>query len=161
VQQAGKHEFEIRAPKYGSECVVFIPDGLVTTLAAHVERIGVRPDGWLFVGASANPPHQNTIGYWWCETLRDAGLVKKPAQPPVADTVTAQPSRRPMTAVPTNRADSLRTGPPEQPFDCENAPGRGSNVEAELHRACTCHGQWWVHTRAGMIHVIRAVRSGK
>ena len=29
---------------------------------------------WLFVGAGENPPHQNTVGYWWRKTLRDAGL---------------------------------------------------------------------------------------
>jgi integrase len=43
-------------------------------LAAHVEHVGVRPDGWLFVGAGDGPPHQNTVGYWWRKTLRDAGL---------------------------------------------------------------------------------------
>jgi len=74
VQRAGRKEVEIRAPKYGSERVVFLPDGLVTMLAAHIEHIGVRPDGWLFVGVGDNPPHQNTIGYWWRKTLRDAGL---------------------------------------------------------------------------------------
>lgn len=74
VQRAGKQEVEIRAPKYGSERVVFIPDGLVAMLAAHVEHIGVRPQGWLFVGAGSNPPHQNTITYRWRKTLRDAGL---------------------------------------------------------------------------------------
>ena len=42
-------------------------------LAAHVEG-GVRPEGWLFVGANDGPPHQNTVGYWWRKTLRDAGL---------------------------------------------------------------------------------------
>ena len=62
------------APKYGSERAVFLPDGLVATLAAHVEHVGVRPQGWLFVGAGDNPPHQNTVGYWWRKTLRDAGL---------------------------------------------------------------------------------------
>ncbi len=73
VQRAGKDQVEIRPPKYGSERVVFIPESLVNMLAAHVER-GVRPEGWLFVGAAGNPPHQNSIGYWWRKTLRDAKL---------------------------------------------------------------------------------------
>jgi integrase len=71
VQRAGKDQVEIRAPKYGSERVVFLPEALVNMLAAHVEN-GVRPDGWLFVGAHDGPPHQNTVGYWWRKTLRDA-----------------------------------------------------------------------------------------
>jgi integrase len=74
VQRAGGKHVEIRAPKWGSERVVFLPDGLVTMLAAHVEHIGVRPGGLLFVGAADYPPHQGTIGYWWRKTLRDAGL---------------------------------------------------------------------------------------
>jgi integrase len=47
---------------------------LINMLAAHVEQVGVRPEGWLFVGIGENPPHQNTVGYWWRKTLRDAGL---------------------------------------------------------------------------------------
>lgn len=74
VQRAGRGQVEIRAPKYGSERIVFIPDGLVTMLAAHVEQIGIRPEGWLFIGAADGPPHQNTVGYWWRKTLREAGL---------------------------------------------------------------------------------------
>jgi hypothetical protein len=63
----------VGAPKYGSERAVFLPDGLVAMLAAHVEHGGVRPQGWLFVGAGDNPPHQDTVGYWWRKTLRDGG----------------------------------------------------------------------------------------
>jgi integrase len=73
VQRAGKDQVEIRAPKYGSERVVYLPEDLVNMLAAHVEH-GIRPEGWLFVGAHDGPPHQNTVGYWWRKTLRDAGL---------------------------------------------------------------------------------------
>jgi integrase len=74
VQRAGGPKVEIRAPKYGSERVVFLPDDLVTMLAAHVERIGVRPAGWLFVGTGDDPPHQDTVGSQWRRTLRAAGL---------------------------------------------------------------------------------------
>jgi integrase len=73
VQRADRFHVEIRAPKYGSERVVFLPEALVNMLAAHVED-GVRPEGWLFVGAHDGPPHQNTVSYWWRKTLRDAGL---------------------------------------------------------------------------------------
>jgi integrase len=73
VQRASKDQVEIRAPKYGSERVVFLPEDLVNLLAAHVEG-GVRPEGWLFVGVNDGPPHQNTVGYWWRKTLRDVGL---------------------------------------------------------------------------------------
>lgn len=73
VQRAGKNQIEIRPPKYGSERVVFLPPALLNMLAAHVER-GVRSEGWLFVGAGDNPPHQNMVGYWWRMALRDAGL---------------------------------------------------------------------------------------
>lgn len=45
VQRAAKNAVEIRAPKYGSERVVYLPDALVKMLAAHVKR-GVRPGGW-------------------------------------------------------------------------------------------------------------------
>lgn len=75
VQRAGEGKIVVTPPKYGSERIVFLPDELVTALAQHVERQGVRGDeGWLFVGQNADPPHQNTIGYWWRKTLRAAGL---------------------------------------------------------------------------------------
>ncbi|MCW2651572.1 MAG: phage integrase family protein [Mycobacterium sp.] len=74
VQRKRGGGIEFRAPKYCSERVVFVPDGLVTMLAGHVEHIGVRPDGWLFAGAGPGPPHKNTVFYWWRKTLNDAGL---------------------------------------------------------------------------------------
>lgn len=75
VQRAGKGEVSITPPKYGSERLVHIPDGLVQLLARHVEQIGVhgRQD-WLFLGDGGLPPHQNTIGYWWRKTVKAAGL---------------------------------------------------------------------------------------
>lgn len=45
----------------------------MTMLTDHIER-GVWGDGWLFIGSDNNPPHQNTVGYWWRKTMRDAGL---------------------------------------------------------------------------------------
>jgi integrase len=74
VQRAGGSQVEIRAPKYGSERVLFIPDGLVSLLSAHVAAYPPGPDGWLFTVPSGDPPHQNTVGYWWRKTLRDAAV---------------------------------------------------------------------------------------
>ena len=68
VQQRARNPREVRAPKYGSERTVYLPQGLVDMLAAHV-AIGVRPQGWLFVGAGDGPPHQNTVRDWWSEAL--------------------------------------------------------------------------------------------
>ncbi len=73
VQQRARNPREVRAPKYGSERTVYLPQGLVDMLAAHV-AIGVRPQGWLFVGAGDGPPHQNTVRDWWSKALKDAGL---------------------------------------------------------------------------------------
>jgi integrase len=74
VQRAGNREVEIRAPKYGSERTIYLADDLVTMLAQHVENIGVSVDGWLFRGQGSNPPHQNTVGYWWRKTLAAADV---------------------------------------------------------------------------------------
>jgi integrase len=76
IQRAGKGMVSITPPKYGSERLVHIPDGLVQMLAVHVEQIGVHsPQQWLFLGDGGLPPHQNTSGYWWRKTVKAAGLV--------------------------------------------------------------------------------------
>jgi integrase len=77
VQRAGGGEVEIRAPKYGSERTVYLAAELVELLAGHVaaHRPGGDPRRWLFEGeGGGNPPHQNTVGYWWRKTCRDAGV---------------------------------------------------------------------------------------
>jgi integrase len=71
-QGEGCHE--IADPKYGSERTVYICDGLTEMLALHIEHFGVRPEGWLFVGASGRPPNRQTVNRWWRATLRRAGL---------------------------------------------------------------------------------------
>jgi len=74
VQRANGHEVEIRAPKYGSERVVYLADGLITIVRAHISRLPEGgPDRWLFRGERRNPPHQNTVGYWWRKTRNSAG----------------------------------------------------------------------------------------
>jgi integrase len=67
VQRNDGGGVEIRPPKYGSERTVYLPDDLVQLLARHVEchRPGDDPGRWLFEGLPGDPPHQNTVGYWW------------------------------------------------------------------------------------------------
>lgn len=75
VQRVNGGAIDVRAPKYGSERVVHLADGLVDLLAQHVADFGtIGDEQWLFTGEGDQPPHQNTVGYWWRKTLRDAGL---------------------------------------------------------------------------------------
>lgn len=74
VQRASEGKIEITPPKYGSERTVFLADALLQMLSWHVQEIGTRgTEQWLFVGDKGLPPHQNTIGYWWRKTRKDAG----------------------------------------------------------------------------------------
>lgn len=75
VQRANGGEVEIRAPKYGSERAVYLADGLVEILAAHVAGHcpGDDPRRWLFAPGRDQPPHQNTVGHWWRKTRTAAG----------------------------------------------------------------------------------------
>lgn len=75
VQRAGSGQIALSAPKHGSERVVSIADDLSTMIARHAEELGVRGgEQWLFTGTKGEPPHQNTVGYWWRKTLEDAGV---------------------------------------------------------------------------------------
>ena len=62
VQRVNGGEIDVRAPKYGSERVVYLTDSLVNVLA---ERVGAHAttgkDRWLFDGEGDDPPHQNTV----------------------------------------------------------------------------------------------------
>ena len=74
VQRVNGGSIDVRAPKYGSERVVYLADSLVNVLAEHITSHGTTgKERWLF-GEGSDPPHQNTVGYWWRKTLRDAGL---------------------------------------------------------------------------------------
>jgi integrase len=74
VQRAAGGTIDIRAPKYGSERVVHLADGLIAVLAQHVDDAGtIGAEQWLF-GEDDQPPHQNTIGYLWRKTLVAASL---------------------------------------------------------------------------------------
>jgi integrase len=75
VQRVNGGAIDVRAPKYGSERVVFLADSLVNVLAEQVANYGTTGKArWLFAGEGDDPPHQNTVGYWWRKTLRDADL---------------------------------------------------------------------------------------
>jgi len=76
VQRANGGGVEIRAPKYGSERVVYLPDDLLALLAEHVRtQVPASPaERWLFRGRDHDPPHHNTIGFRWRRTVAAAGL---------------------------------------------------------------------------------------
>lgn len=75
VQRVSAGVVEVTPPKYGSERIVYLPDELVLLLSRHVEQIGVRgEEQWLFVGNGGQPPHQNTVGYWWRRTVERSGV---------------------------------------------------------------------------------------
>ncbi|CCH74788.1 hypothetical protein BN11_4800003 [Nostocoides australiense Ben110] len=62
VQRVNGGAIDVRAPKYGSERVVYLADTLVTVLAKHIAAHGTTGnDRWLFAGDGDNPPHQNTV----------------------------------------------------------------------------------------------------
>ena len=74
VQRERGGGIEIRVPKYGSERTVYLADGLVTIVRGHIARPrGRGADRWLFYGENGNPPHQNTVGYWWRKARTTAG----------------------------------------------------------------------------------------
>ncbi len=64
----------ITPPKYGSERPVFLADGLLDMLSIHVKDMPESVHGWLFLGEGQDPPHQNTVGYWWRKTCKAAGV---------------------------------------------------------------------------------------
>lgn len=76
VQRVNGGEVQIRAPKYGSERTVYLPDDLVKMVAEHVRLYapGDDPHRWLFYVPGGQPPHQNTVGYWWRQARESAGL---------------------------------------------------------------------------------------
>jgi integrase len=74
VQRITGGAIDVRAPKYESERVVHLADGLIDLLAQHLADLGTSGDEqWLF-GHNGAPPHQNTVDYWWRKALQAAGL---------------------------------------------------------------------------------------
>jgi len=58
VQRVNGGAIDVRAPKHGSERVVYLDDSLVDVLAEHVATYGTTgKDQWLFAGEGDDPPH--------------------------------------------------------------------------------------------------------
>lgn len=77
VQRANGKTVEIRPPKYGSERVVFVPDGLLELLTEHLRNGVLKASdktSWLFEGDRGHPWHQNTVGYFWRKARDGAGV---------------------------------------------------------------------------------------
>lgn len=78
VQWTDDGEMEIRAPKFGSERTVYIPDRLATMLAEHVRvyRPGDEPNRWLFAGTrdADLPAHAATVARYW-RTVRGKAAI--------------------------------------------------------------------------------------
>lgn len=76
VQRVPGGGIDVRAPKYGSERLVHLADGLIDLLDEHVTELGtVGDERWLF-GHEGVPPHQNVVGYWWRKVQRTTGLTR-------------------------------------------------------------------------------------
>ena len=74
VQRLTGGAVDVRAPKYGSERVVHLADGLLDLLGQHIAGLETTGgEDWLFTH-NGGPPHQNTTGYWWRKALQDAHL---------------------------------------------------------------------------------------
>jgi integrase len=68
---------EIRAPKYGSERTVYLPDELLTILSEHIARrgIGGQSEAWLFTNHTGTmPPRANRVNDRWHAACRRAGV---------------------------------------------------------------------------------------
>lgn len=75
IQREGD-TYIVRAPKYGSERAVYLPDELVDILAEHVRlHLGTdpRPDQWLFT-VKGEPMYDNAVSWRWSATRTAAGL---------------------------------------------------------------------------------------
>jgi integrase len=73
VQRGAGGVPDIRAPKYGSERAVYLPDQLVQLLSAYVATL---KSDWLFTRRDGRPRDQNKINQWWPKVHRAAGVVR-------------------------------------------------------------------------------------
>ena len=87
VQRVNGGAIDVRAPKYGSERVVYLADSLVTVLAKHVAAHGTTGDDrWLFAGDGDGPPRDNA------EVVVAAHRFRKQLHVTVADNCTGLPA---------------------------------------------------------------------
>jgi integrase len=76
VQRERGATVEVRAPKYGSERTVNVPEALTRIVSAHVAELGItEPGAWLFPGEKGYPAHQNTVTYHWGQARTKASVV--------------------------------------------------------------------------------------
>ena len=64
------------APKHGPERTIVVPDRLLTLIAGHMEQHLPTggPERRLFPTPTGIPPHQNTAGHQWRETMSATGV---------------------------------------------------------------------------------------
>ncbi|HSV41637.1 MAG TPA: site-specific integrase [Nocardioidaceae bacterium] len=74
--QRDSREVAVRAPKYGSERLVYVPQELVTILGEHIEAF--TPDGvparFLFRAADGGPLDRNAVHFRWRHAAARAGI---------------------------------------------------------------------------------------
>lgn len=70
VQGSTSATTTIVPPKYGSERVIYAPDDLITMVAEHVRRSGVRAGDWL-ISRDGEPYNRQSSGHQW-RTVRTA-----------------------------------------------------------------------------------------
>ena len=70
VQRTTGFRTEIKRPKFGSERVVYMADGLADILRSHIKRHNLSDLMWLFPGEAEYPLHQNSVGYLWRKACR-------------------------------------------------------------------------------------------
>jgi integrase len=67
---------EIRAPKYGSERRVSLPNSLIKILSTHSDQLPGKhaAESWLFSGTSDRPIKNSTVTHWWEAAKSAAGV---------------------------------------------------------------------------------------
>lgn len=78
VQRRAPGPVEVRPPKYHSERVIHLPDGLLTMFNWHLEHVGVYgEDEWLLPGRDGGPAWPRSMDYQWNKTRDGAGVSTK------------------------------------------------------------------------------------
>ncbi|SMY04105.1 MULTISPECIES: site-specific integrase [Brevibacterium] len=75
VQRRSPHPIEIRAPKYNSERVIFLPQSVLTEVSKHLQEFGTYgEDQWLLMGKDGGPIWPRQFGYRFEAAATKAGL---------------------------------------------------------------------------------------
>ncbi|MCW2755707.1 MAG: hypothetical protein JWQ32_3118, partial [Marmoricola sp.] len=74
--QRDSREVAVRAPKYGSERLIYVPQELVTILGEHIKRFTPEgePSRFLFRAADGGPLDRNAVHFRWREAQIRAGM---------------------------------------------------------------------------------------